>query len=292
MPAGPRIRTNNVFGLVADNPLPAAGVSLNSAGLSNLPSVAAQHAVITLDPLRVNGTPEIIVVTGHTTLSTVATISRGAYGTTARAHPQGTLWTHTPMNEDFTQILTSTTRPSDPFRGETIFETDTNRYVGRSTADIWQQAGLFFDPPACRINHNTTQSMTSDTDTIVTFNSERYDTASMHDLVVTPTRITIPIAGLYLLSFSGELVSANDYQQVYMYFRLNGTTAIGVGQTGSKTGGGSGFEINGTTVWKFAVSDYVEVFVRQTNSLSQNRNLTSVTNYTPEFSATWIGRGN
>lgn len=127
MPAGTRIRSNNVFGLVLDNPLLANSTSFNSSGLANLPVVAlgTQHAIITLDPLRVNGAPEIVVVTLHSTLSTLATISRGVYGTTARVHPQGTLWTHTPINEDFISITTSGTRPADPYLGETIFETDT-----------------------------------------------------------------------------------------------------------------------------------------------------------------------
>lgn len=138
MPTGPRIRANNIFGLVSDNPLSSAAVILNSSGLTNLPVVSSAHAIITLDPLRVNGAPEIIIVTAHGSLATVSTITRGAYGTTSRAHPQGTLWTHTPTNEDFIPILTSTTRPTDPYRGELIFETDTNSFVVRDTSDTWK----------------------------------------------------------------------------------------------------------------------------------------------------------
>lgn len=139
MPANPRVRGNNVQGTVSDNPLTAGATTLNSAGLANLPAVATQHAVIVLDPLRSAGAPEIVVVTAHTGAATSATVTRGAYGTTARSHASGTLWVHAPITEDFLAIVTSGTRPSDPYRGQLIFETDTDKVYGWSIADAWQQ---------------------------------------------------------------------------------------------------------------------------------------------------------
>jgi hypothetical protein len=130
MPINPRIRANNVFGETDDNPLTVAAISFNSAGLVNLPAVATKHAVLTFDPLRQNGDPEIVVVTAHTASSTTATISRGMYGTAAREHPSGTLWVHAPLNEDFISIVTSGTRPADPYEGQFIYETDTNKLIG------------------------------------------------------------------------------------------------------------------------------------------------------------------
>ena len=73
MPAGPRIRGNNSFGVTTDAPLTAGATTFNSAGLATLPVVSAAHAVIVLDPKRVNGEPEIVVVTSHSALATVAT---------------------------------------------------------------------------------------------------------------------------------------------------------------------------------------------------------------------------
>lgn len=52
MPNGPRIRTNNVYGLTTDNPLTAGAVTFNSLGLANLPVVSSAHAVVNLDPLK------------------------------------------------------------------------------------------------------------------------------------------------------------------------------------------------------------------------------------------------
>lgn len=141
MPVGTRVRGNNAQGAVSDNPLGAAATTLNSAGLANLPAVTAgNHAVIILDPLRTAGAPEIVIVTAHTAAATSATVSRGAYGTTARSHAQNVAWVHAPTIDDVVQVLTSATRPSDPYRGQLVFETDTNSFVARDTSDAWQTA--------------------------------------------------------------------------------------------------------------------------------------------------------
>lgn len=141
MPSGPRIRTNNVFGTVSDNPLTNSATTLNSNGLADLAAVSSAHAVIVLDPLRAAGAPEIVLVTAHTGSATSATITRGAYGTSARQHAQGTLWVHAPTIDDVIRIVTSSTRPSDPYEGQLIYETDTNRYAGYDGA-AWLPGGL------------------------------------------------------------------------------------------------------------------------------------------------------
>lgn len=140
MPSGPRIRTNNVFGTLTDNPLLVGATTMNGAGLANLAAVSSAHALIILDPLRTAGAPEMVVATAHTAAATSATITRGAYGTTARQHAAGVLWVHAASIEDAIQILTSSTRPSDPYQGQMIFETDTNSFVARDTSDAWQTA--------------------------------------------------------------------------------------------------------------------------------------------------------
>lgn len=135
MPAGARIRGNNAFGITTDNPLTIGATTLNSGQLGLLPAVSSAHAVLTLDPLRQFGNPEIVVVTAHGAGATSATIVRGQYGTSARAHPVGTTWVHAPINEDVISIVTSASRPTNPYPGEFIFETDTNKLVGHGGTD-------------------------------------------------------------------------------------------------------------------------------------------------------------
>lgn len=137
MPSGPRILTNNVFGTVTDNPLTSGATTMNSAGLANLAAVSSAFAVIVLDPERTAGAPEVVFVTAHTGSATSATIARGKYGSSAREHAAGTPWVHAATKEDLIQILTSSTRPSDPYEGDLIYETDTDRYVGYDGSN-WQ----------------------------------------------------------------------------------------------------------------------------------------------------------
>lgn len=128
MPTGQRVRSNNAYGVTTDNPLNPGATTFNSTQLTLLPNISVgQHAIIVLDPKRITGQPEIVIVTFHTGLSTTATITRGAYGTVARSPnwPVGTAWAHVAISEDFLQVLSSTTRPSDPYMGQSIYETDT-----------------------------------------------------------------------------------------------------------------------------------------------------------------------
>lgn len=138
MPAGSRVRANNVYGTISDNPLLIGATTYTSLGLSLLPAIASptQHAVVVFDPKRVFGEPEIVVITLHSALGTTATITRAQYGTTARAHPQGTAWAHVPVGpDDYVAIVTSGTRPSNPYEGQLIFETDTNKLIGYGGVD-------------------------------------------------------------------------------------------------------------------------------------------------------------
>lgn len=134
---GPRIRADNVFGTVTDNPLSAVATTLNSAGLANLPAVASAHALIVLDPLRTAGAPEIIIVTAHTGAATSATVTRGALGTSARSHAAGVAWVHAVDITDAIIICTAATRPADQYEGQLVYETDTDTYSGHDGAG-WQ----------------------------------------------------------------------------------------------------------------------------------------------------------
>lgn len=101
-----RIRALAVGGLVTDNPLTAAAVTLNSDGLAALPAVGAtEHAAIILDPDGTFGAPEVAWVTAHSVGATSATIVRGretwnAGVGVARQHDRDVPWVHCPTIED------------------------------------------------------------------------------------------------------------------------------------------------------------------------------------------------
>lgn len=108
-----RVRTDNVFGVTTDNPLTSGATTMNSAGLANLAVVSSTEALIVLDPNRVSGAPEIVVVTAHTGSATSATIERGAFGTTAREHAAGTEWVHGPIASNATSYASAANLQGD-----------------------------------------------------------------------------------------------------------------------------------------------------------------------------------
>lgn len=122
-----RLRRNNIAGTITDNPLTNVSTTINSPGFVDLPTVdATNHLILILDPLETNGPAEIVRVTTHTVAASVVTVTRGAEGSAARSHILGTTWFHGPVTSDTTEVLTSSTRPSVPYEGELIYETDTD----------------------------------------------------------------------------------------------------------------------------------------------------------------------
>lgn len=288
MPSGPRIRSNNQFGATSDNPLTAGAVTFNSSRLGDFPAVSSAHAVVTLDPLRLFGDAEIVVITAHTALATSATITRGAYGTVAREHPQGTTWIHAPIDEDVTEILTSGTLPSDPYAGQTVFETDTGFQQMRNPAnDTWYPGP---NVPACRIHDNAVQSISHNVVTTIDFNSERFDTDSMHDNVTNNSRITINTAGLYVVTAVIALEANSDYTELVVILNVNGATQIAAQRAWPNT---QSLNPHNTvsTIWLFSAGDYIETTIRQRNGAAAARNTTVSVAQTPEFAATWLGTG-
>lgn len=146
------------------------------------------------------------------------------------------------------------------------------------------------NPPACRAFHNTTQTVASGTETTIAFNSESYDTDTMHDNVTNNSRITIKTAGLYQVNWAIILSNRTDYTNLGTYLRLNGTTVTVIGNSGPIPGNAAcSPQLIGSGTYKFAVNDYVEVRANQTNTGAASSTVSgSGFNY---FTATWIGLG-
>ncbi|MEX1093346.1 MAG: hypothetical protein WEF28_09330, partial [Acidimicrobiia bacterium] len=80
-----------IEGTTTTNPLLIGGTTLASAVFEFLPVVASPDTLrLVLDPERVVGEPEVVIVTAHTAAATSVTVTRAADGTTAREHLTGT----------------------------------------------------------------------------------------------------------------------------------------------------------------------------------------------------------
>lgn len=156
------------------------------------------------------------------------------------------------------------------------------------------------NPAACRVYHNAAVAVADATITVLgttgattaVFNSERYDTDSMHSTGTNPGRITINTAGIYLVTAGIEFAAGTDYSSIYLAIRKNGTTIIvNHSQIGGNDAGLANNSDAVSTVYKFAVADYIEVLVWQNNTANLARNLAVAGEASPEFSATRLGIG-
>jgi hypothetical protein len=173
--------------------------------------------------------------------------------------------------------------PADPSPGDEI--------LASWGDDVRAALSFLANPPACRVYNSANISVPDNTVTVVTFNSERYDTDNMHSTSSTTNRITFNTAGVYVVTFNGRFPAGNDYTVAGAYIRLNGTTFIALNSGGRALVGSSDLSIGVTTQYKFAAGDWAEIMVHQENTANTARNLEAPGNYSPEFAATWVGRG-
>ncbi len=137
--------------------------------------------------------------------------------------------------------------------------------------------------PTARAGKSAAQVISNNTSTQINFNTEKYDTDSMHDNSTNPSRITFNTAGKYLLTASVAFES-NTTGRRAVWFRINGATAIE--QDEPDTNGNDATWINVSSVFEFVKGDYAEVLVYQNSGgdLSVNR----IADRTPIFTATWL----
>lgn len=90
----------------------------------------------------------------------------------------------------------------------------------------------------CKLGRNGALTIAKNTTTDVSWDSEFWDTDNYHDLVVNPTRITIPSAGRYF--FHAQMMSSSQAQDGYVQLRVlkNGSELIHGGRWsyGASTG--------------------------------------------------------
>lgn len=140
-----------------------------------------------------------------------------------------------------------------------------------------------------RVYNTTIHSIATATDTILGFNSERFDTDAFHDTATNNSFLTVPagLAGKYLIwcNIQWNVVADATMRQVRLLY--NGTTIIG------RTGGPGlnnatfGTEQNVAIVYTLAAGDYVQVQVRHERGSSLD--ILSGSAYSPEFGMQLIG---
>lgn len=141
--------------------------------------------------------------------------------------------------------------------------------------------------PTCRVYHSLDQSIATGVTTVLSFNSERYDTDSMHSTVTNTSRITFTTAGVYVVTGGIEWDTNSDGRRA-ISIRLNGTDLLV--RHVSLPAGTSACSQATSTIYKFAAGDYVELLALHTVSGSSLSVLASG-QYSPEFAAARVAAG-
>jgi hypothetical protein len=139
------------------------------------------------------------------------------------------------------------------------------------------------NPPKARVYNSANISIPDVTDTALTFNSERFDTDTMHSTVSNTGRITFTTAGTYLVGATVEF-AANATGRRHLHLRVNGSTYIAGERAPSATAADTAL-LSVATLYAFSAADYVEVVVYQNSTAALN--VTAAGNRSPEFWAIW-----
>jgi hypothetical protein len=118
-----------------------------------------------------------------------------------------------------------------------------------------------------RVYNSVDISIPSGVNTYLTFNSERYDTDTIHSLISNTGRLTCHHAGIYLIIGQVNFDTGGASRKL-LFIRLNGTTFIGINEHCDTAVGY--IAPNVTSIYQLALTDYVELGVMQNTGVAKN----------------------
>jgi len=153
-----------------------------------------------------------------------------------------------------------------------------------ATNPEWAVASAGAVDIGARAYNDAAISIPNDTDTYLTFNSESYDTDTIHDASTNTGRLTCKTAGKYLIMANIAFYPDNDGIRV-IQIRLNRTTTIARVQSLPVTGFNSMQIVS--TIYPLSVNDYVEVMVYHNGGAALD--IEAFSRYSPDFMMQKIG---
>ena len=115
---------------------------------------------------------------------------------------------------------------------------------------------------SARVYHSVAQTTSNATRLALAFDSERFDTDSIHDTSTNNSRLTCQTAGVYVITGTISY-AANATGIRNIEIRLNGSTFIALSHIDAVSSGN--MNMTTATIYQLAVDDYVELTVRQTS---------------------------
>ncbi len=121
----------------------------------------------------------------------------------------------------------------------------------------------------------------------LTFDSERFDTDTIHSTVLNTDRLTAITAGVYVIVCNIRWVAAIGGTRRALFFQLNGITNIASDEKDPPDNVNAVPDHELSTIYELAANDYVIAQVFQDSGA--NINISAVGNVSPEFMMVKIG---
>jgi len=131
---------------------------------------------------------------------------------------------------------------------------------------------------SARVFNSAAQAILNSTGTVILFDSERYDTDTIHSTSTNTGRLTATTAGKYLITMTlGMTSNATGRRQLSLL--LNGATNIGIVEWDTNQNSTTYSVV--TTIYDLAATDYVEVVMFQSSGVTLNT--IQAGDFSPEF---------
>ncbi len=153
-------------------------------------------------------------------------------------------------------VCTSSTRPTTPYEGQQIYETDTDKLlVWNATAWI-----VIFPAPAAAAELTSNASISNGSDTVITWSSSVYDNDTMFS-AGTANRLTIKTAGIYIVTATLCWVTNSTGERISWIQKNNDNTTRWGNRRGGAWSGQTEYSISSQITC--AVNDYIQIGVYQ-----------------------------
>ena len=161
------------------------------------------------------------------------------------------------------------------------------------TADSTEASGVKWAAPSggtptfvgTSVYKSTVQSIATATETLITWDSENFDTDAFHSTATNTSRITIPTgkSGYYQINVISQWQNTSTNRRI-TYVRLNGTTKLVQAEVSTGVNSETGATI--AYVANLTADDYIEVLVYQDKGSSVDFNGTA---YGSFFQVNYLG---
>lgn len=129
------------------------------------------------------------------------------------------------------------------------------------TPGTWVRIGGSAAASYARVFRSTTQALATDTEVVISFDSESADTAAYHDTVTNPQRLTAPSTGVYRML--GQVTFASNATGIRAVdLRVNGTAYIANDGKNPLSGLATRVQVDSGPI-ALTAGDYVEIVAFQ-----------------------------